>query len=600
MTFYGIDYETSYTKERSIKTLGVKGYLRHPETDLYAVSIVGSDGFNWVGNPRNAPWDEIKHGLWLSHNSEFDSSCSAELRHRGVHAPEPEGGWHCTANLAAFLQSPRDLKGASRELLGIEIDKGVRDDMEGKTWKDLSPERQKEVQQYALGDSAHCLELWLKYGSQWPENERGYSDHTAFMCKRGIGIDLGGVAKGIARMEECLDLARKRIPWAGQLNAKGKEVKLTSPKEIKNECERRGIPAPTTTDAKSELWQEWLDTYEEQADFIKGIQAHRRANRTLKVLQQMQARTVDGTLYYSLLYGGAPHTMRWSGTTAKDDSRDGGGLNMHNLPKDPYEGVDIRSLLVPGDPDYVFLAFDYAQIEARVTLWLGGDELLLNMVRGGMDLYEADARRNFGYANTRPLREVDKKLRQFVKGQYLGLGFQMGAGRYQRVANSLGGLDLSLTQAKTAVDGFRRNNRGVVNCWKKLERGLAGSKGSRLFQTELPSGSKINYFDIACIDGEFSGRHVRGGERKKLFPGKLFENMVQRIAREILAEAVVSLEDAGLPVHLHVHDEAVARVPRKDAKDAMREMDRIMRIVPPWAEGLPIDVEGKELERYGK
>lgn len=598
MITYSLDFETGYTKGRDIKSLGVVGYLRHPETDIYLVSIAGDDGYQFVGHPKDVPWQALEGSTFISHNRSFDLAVHAELRRRGLPVTDPTE-WHCTADMAAYLQAPRSLKDASKELLGIEVDKSQRDAMQGRDYGSLSPTERAALNAYALKDSELCLQLWKQEGHKWPAHERDYSYHTTTMCNRGIGIDLPAVEAGIAKMQEVLAEAATRIPWAGKLDLKGKEIKITSSKELKEECKRRGIPPPTTTDAKKEEWINWLDEHEEQADFVKAMQRTRRATRTLRVLEQMRVRTIDGRLYYPLMYGGAQHTMRWSGGGSDDSGERESGLNMQNLPTGEFEGVDIRSMLIP-DPGHVFVVSDYAQIEARITLWYGGNERLLEMARNGMSIYEADARANKGWSGKGKLRDLDPQFYKFVKAQYLGLGFSMGHIKYQKVARNQGGIVLSSAEAKRTVDAFRRENPGVVDMWKKFDRGLAASLGPRHFETELPSGSRIHYFDLVRTDGSYSARTVRGGDRKFIYGGKCFQNGVQRTAREILAEAVVKTECAGMPVMMHTHDEEVAMVPIEGAKEALHEVERIMQDVPEWAGGLPIAVEATLMERYGK
>lgn len=82
----------------------------------------------------------------------------------------------------------------------------------------------------------------------------------------------------------------------------------------------------------------------------------------------------------------------------------------------------------------------------------------------------------------------------------------------------------------------------------------------------------------------------------KLWGGRLCENLVQATARELLADAILRLEEAGLPVVLHVHDEVV--VEAKEA--ALSDVVQIMSQGPEWVEGCPIEVEARVMTRYGK
>lgn len=91
----------------------------------------------------------------------------------------------------------------------------------------------------------------------------------------------------------------------------------------------------------------------------------------------------------------------------------------------------------------------------------------------------------------------------------------------------------------------------------------------------------------------------RKWSRTKTYGGKLCENIVQAIARDLLGCALVELENVGFPVVLHVHDEALAEVIQSSGK-TLKDFIRIMASKPKWASGLPLNAEGFEGTRYEK
>ena len=74
MNTFAIDYETYYDKECSIRTLGVLGYFSHPNFDAYMVSVVGTEGTNFVGHPKEFDWSLLDGNVVLSHNASFDET----------------------------------------------------------------------------------------------------------------------------------------------------------------------------------------------------------------------------------------------------------------------------------------------------------------------------------------------------------------------------------------------------------------------------------------------------------------------------------------------------------------------------------------------
>jgi DNA polymerase len=88
-----------------------------------------------------------------------------------------------------------------------------------------------------------------------------------------------------------------------------------------------------------------------------------------------------------------------------------------------------------------------------------------------------------------------------------------------------------------------------------------------------------------------------------LWGGAMTENVTQRMARDVMAEAILRVEAAGFPVIFSVHDEVVLEVDEGSDKflaDAKAEAERLLTITPDWAEGLPLAVEGDYNDRYCK
>src|SRR5262249_45743118 len=84
------------------------------------------------------------------------------------------------------------------------------------------------------------------------------------------------------------------------------------------------------------------------------------------------------------------------------------------------------------------------------------------------------------------------------------------------------------------------------------------------------------------------------------YGGKLVENVVQAICRDLLVAALLECERQQLPVVLHVHDEIVLEVEAVRAQEALRQLVRIMSTPPAWAAGFPLEVEGFVAGRYVK
>ena len=592
MKTYAVDYETSYTKDRSIGTHGTLGYLAHPDTDIFMVAIVGED-LQYVGPPEDAPWDLVRGQRVIAHNYSFEWAVFRECERRGlIKEPLNETGF-CTANLAAYLQAPRNLLDASRELLGIQLDKTTRDKFKNKNFHTLPDAIKEEIRGYALLDAKASYMIWEKFGHLWPEHEQLLSAHTTMMGHRGIPVNEEVVENGIRTYKEILWGLEKLIPWAGT-------NPVMSLPQLRDACRKAGIPAPESTAKDSEEFQVWADTYAAKVPFVAAVSQYRSINRSLSVLEAMQVRTLDSRVRYGLKYCGAVPTFRWSGDT---------GLNVQNLGREPVGGIDIRTMFeAPAGKS--FISADMSQIEPRVALWVTKNEAQLELVRQGMCVYEVHARQTLGYNLSISLKDAAKKdisyakIRQFSKARCLGLVYGQYSKGFQAYAKTFG-LDITLEEADHQVKQFRAMNPLLTAFWSSLELGMKQSRGDT-FSIELPNGRSMNYFGVTIGRNEkgfpdYRARTVMGGVPTYYTSGKFFNNICQGTARDVFAEKITEIEyKLGLPVCLTVHDEVLVEVDAADAKDAQREITRVMATSPEWMPDIPLASDCNIMQAYEK
>jgi len=304
MNTYAIDFETYYDKETSITTLGQWHYLRSPASDIYMVAIQGPD-VDYVGCPKKAPWAKIDGHKWVAHNYSFDGAVIERLREQGCVQSKPVA-WDCTANLSVAVGAPRNLLGASRELLDRHIDKDPRDKMHSKKWSDVEgTEFGKEVLEYARQDAKACLGIYEKFSGDMLPTESELSKHTIEMGWRGIQVDQDAVSAGIKALQKVTWESENALPWIDETDGV-----VLSTKAFRRECAKAGIPWPTSLAENSEECALWESQYGEQVPFVGIMRDWRKANSLLAKLKVMQGRIKpDGTMSYGLKYMGA-HTGR--------------------------------------------------------------------------------------------------------------------------------------------------------------------------------------------------------------------------------------------------------------------------------------------------
>ena len=136
--------------------------------------------------------------------------------------------------------------------------------------------------------------------------------------------------------------------------------------------------------------------------------------------------------------------------------------------------------------------------------------------------------------------------------------------------------------------------RAAVENAKKESLSKWGGKIPPNLKLPLRDGD-IERPDDEAYEGVWESRKW---SRIETFGGKLTENIVQATARDLLAEAMLRLRDAGLEIVMHVHDEAVLEVPI--GHSGVDEVCALMAEAPAWADGLPLRADGYECEFYKK
>lgn len=621
MPLAAVDFETYYDSEVTIVELGIYHYLRHESGDIYMVSIATDTGIRYVGHPKNFDWSQIAgpDWTWLSHNAQFDMPVFERLQEidcgNTASVAELEA-WHDTADLAAFLSVPRSLKESSKHLLKVEISKDTRDAMKGKRWESMSPEFRKEVEQYALADAENCLRLFSEHGDKWPEHEREISAMTRNMALRGVPLDAEALDRDIEKLEVDMWEIRQAIPWKDEPHRtpskakKGEKVPLLSPIMLREECVKRGLTPPNSFAQDDPEAEKFFDHHAKDHPWIQGVRDYRKAGKHLKTLETMRKRMrEDGWMSYGLKYGGA-HTLRDAGDS---------GLNMQNLPKGLVCGVDVRAK-IKAPEGYTLAIVDLSQIEPRCLHWLAEDEVTLKFIREVPDLYEAQARAWGLYNGEGSMAKNAPELRFLMKQLALGLGYGMGSKRFADVAG------VPLEEAERLTNLYRQKNPLVLKLWKSLERTMSNTAHhptNKLLEVHLPSGRTIRYRNVERMEGEapkpsklatykketatrpkvgLRAEIPRAGKFMRLgfWGGVLTENLVQSAARDVFMSQCLSIEKAGVPVLMRVHDEVVCLVREDEAEQKLQQIISIMSTPPEWATGLPLSADGSLSKTYKK
>ena len=168
------------------------------------------------------------------------------------------------------------------------------------------------------------------------------------------------------------------------------------------------------------------------------------------------------------------------------------------------------------------------------------------------------------------------------------------------------GIKYTEEQAKELIRTYRTKNPGVGMFWNALNSDVQDAflnHADRALIVNLPSGRSIRYSDIRANPNSKRTwgldliADVGGVKQVRVYGGSLTENMIQATGRDVFAEAVLRLEDAGYIPVLSIHDEIVLEVPT--GTDPQKVVD-IMAAPVPWLRGLTLGAEAQVLTHYKK
>ena len=571
-------------------------------------------------------------------NANFERTCIS--KHLGINL-KPEA-WRCTAVQAAMLALPLSLEGVG-VVLGLDKQKmSEGKDLiryfcspckptksNGGRTRNLpedAPEKWELFKTYCIRDvdveKQIRKKLW-KYPI--PEREQQLYCLDQRINDRGIMVDRNLVNHAIACDLLYKDTATKRAYELSELE------NPNSVSQLKGWLTEKGIEVDSLAKATVE---ELVDKTE--GDVQEMLKLRLAMSKTSVKKYEAIDRSVcrENRVHGLLQFFGANRTGRWAGRL----------VQIHNLPQNHISDLELaRGLVADGRYDDVemlyestpnvlselirtafvakpgcrFIISDFSAIEARVLAWLAGEQWRIEVFQTHGKIYEASASAMFHV----PIEEITKTspLRQKGKISELALGYGGSVG----AMTAMGALKMGLSEEElpSLVTTWRNANPHITQFWWAVDeaavKAVRDKKPSRvgrvafeytsgiLFVT-LPSGRKLSYVKPKMGVNKFGreGITYEGiGESKKwmrleTYGPKLVENIVQATSRDILAEAMLRLEDAGFDIVCHVHDEVVLEVP--EGVSSVDEINEIMAVNPEWTDGLPLSAAGFESPFYKK
>lgn len=659
MSVLQIDFETYGTVE--LKRSGVDPYAQHHDTGIWCMGWAFDEEEPALWQPEDGPLPEriVAHvaagGELRAWNAEFERRMwrLCAVRRYGFPLAKDEQ-FVCTMAEAMAMALPRSLDQAGEVLklktvkdkdgkkLSLQMCRPRRfdDDTGQPVWWD-EPLKRVRLGDYCMQDvrTERAVAAMLR---RLNDRERAIYLATGAMNDRGITLDVELVmaAQQVAQME--VDRQNALLAEA----TSGKVTEVTKVAKLKEWLATQGLVdektgGPVDSLDKAALREILADTKDLTAPALIALNARQEAAKSsiakLEAMTDCLAR--DGRMHGLILYHGAS-TGRDAGRLAQPQNFPRG-----NDVKKPEQYIDqvlrlertplnvlaaMLRCMMTARPGHELLASDFMGIEARVLAWLAGQNDLVAAFAADAPIYKIMAAKVYKCG----VADIVKPSDQYTLGKslILGCGFGMGHKKFVESSKDQYGLIVEPALAEEAVKTYRATYPRIVDYWYELnaasiravekpgepiivrDRVKFTRRGGYLW-ISLPAHRSLAYANPKVVARpvpwdetgketrpavEFSGinSYTRKWERQALYGGSICENVVQAIARDLLMDADLRTTAAGYPSVLRVHDEIVAE--RAIGEGSLDEFTALMKQVPEWAQGCPINCESWRGVRYRK
>lgn len=631
-----IDFETRSAVD--LRKTGVYKYAADTSTDIWCMAYKApwsDDVLVWTpGDPIDAQLSAwiTEGGLLSAWNANFERTIWNTIMVANYQWPRTKiNQWRCTMAQASAMGLPRAL-GQAAAVLGVEEQK----DKTGAALM-LRMARPRKVNadgSYTWWDTKDKVEALVAYCRQdvrtelsvaevlnaMPDSERRLYQLDQRINDRGVKLDVDLVH----RVKSLAENASGQIDADIQRLTKGAVKAATNGMDLVAWLNSYGI----NTKSVDKQTVARLLTYDRLHPVIREVLILRQngaKSSTAKYNAMLHAANFDGRMRGLLVYHGAA-TGRWSGRLVQPQNfprPQKKQVELDEIMAKLQVGEDVseygagtvlasdllRSMLIAEEGHRLMFA-DYSAIEARVLAWVAGQSDLVETFRKGGDVYKDMASAIYNV----DVGCVTDAQRQVGKMAILGCGYGMGGKRFAEQCATMG-IKVDEDEAKRIVSVYREKNNMIAQYWRDVEIDFVETVKEagrvRSVGLPLPSGRSLTYHNPRIIQRETPWGAMRDTAQvdtlnsvtrqwtsQIIWGGLLTENVVQATARDMMAVAMMALEMKGYPVILSVHDEIICEVP--DGHGTLDEMIEIMTRVPAWADGCPINAEGKEGKRYRK
>ena len=651
-----IDVETYSSVD--IKESGAYKYIESPDFEILIIGYALDNGpVNIVDLAQgdDIP-EEFEEALFdpecvkVAHNAVFERLSFKRIGHN-----VPAEQWYCTSVKAAYCGLPLSLDEVSKalNLTDKKLDTGKAlikyfscpckatrvNGMRTRNYPEHAPEKWEMYKEYNKYDVLAEREIFKRLEAYIiPDIERKMYVLDQNINDRGILADMELAESAIAVDNIYTSILTQRAQQLTGLENPNSPVQIRQWIEKTTGCVVMSLSKETMPD----LMKEFAD----YPDVIELLNIRKKLSKTSikKYYAMLNCAMKDHRVRGTFQFYGANRTGRWAGRLLQLQNLSKNHISHIEVPREMirardwesvemmYDDVaDILSQLVRtaliASPGKVFSVADFSAIEARVISWLANEKWRMDVFRGDGKIYEATGAKMFNV----PISAITKGsvLRDKSKISELALGYEGSLGALKLMGGEHMGL--SDTEMMSLVRKWRSANPAIVDMWKEIDeaskeavryqrpvsctcRNIIFDCNGEFMTIQLPSGRKLFYYGpkfkdkkigrstmptrVLCYQGVVQEAKQWG--EIDTYGGKLTENIVQAISRDLLGNSMLNLEANDYHPVCHIHDEVLCEVPEENAQAYYEEMASIMGTPPEWASDLPLRADGYTTPFYLK
>ncbi|NVN99271.1 MAG: hypothetical protein HXX17_08105 [Geobacteraceae bacterium] len=640
-----IDVETYWDSEYSLSKMSFMEYIHDHRFEVISIAIKVDDeptsvyfGEEVAPAVKAIDWPNC---IMIGHNlNEFDGPLL--VWKYDVH-PKIFADTLCMSRPFHQSQVGGSLAKLSKHYCLKDKDNTVLMQTKGRRLKDFTAQEIADMRIYNKGDTDNTYELFRRFRTKYVEHVDDLRDIAKCLVSWKKELLLSDItARAIVYPQFVADTAlltdtlqqaevikEKQLlaltDTLGVLTTEEVRAELASNKKFAELLTCNGVTPPTKiskTTGKEALAlaktdEEFTALLEHPDENVQMLVAARLGVKSTLLETRIAtmlkcAEVMGGWMPVPLAYHSAT-TGRWGGRIWNPQ-------NLPRIPRDKQGNIIPKltnalrmSLCAP--EGYCVVVSDLSGIELRVNHYLWDVASTRELYAGDAeaDLYKEFAAALFGVEKS----QVTKEQRQLAKVAQLGLGFGAGWRTFKKVAKIMGGIDLDDMEAERVTLAWRSKYIDIVAGWGKCQKAVDAMYKGATFSPDprglcrtfkdgimLPSGRSLYYPNLHQEADPDNGKlqywYGEGKNRSKVYSGLMDENLVQAIARDVIAEQALAIKaKTGRSPALMVHDELVYVVPTAQANAHLVAIDKVLRTPPRWLPGIVLHSEGDIALDYG-